>query len=115
MPKAQETILEIDLNALTHNFNYLKTKLQPNTKFLAVVKAFAYGSDAVEIAKHLQNLNVDYFAVAYTYEGVALRNAGVTTPILVLHPQLINLKTIIKYCLEPNIYNTKVSNYKLNI
>ena len=54
MPKAQETILEIDLKALTHNFQYLKSKLKGNTKFLAVVKAFAYGSDAVTISKHLQ-------------------------------------------------------------
>ena len=64
MPKAQETVLEINLGALSHNFNYLKSKLKPNTKFLAVVKAFAYGSDAIRIAKHLEDLGVDYFAVA---------------------------------------------------
>jgi len=108
MPKANETVLEIDLGALTHNFNYLKSKLQPNTKFLAVVKAFAYGSDSVAIAKHLQNLEVDYFAVAYTNEGVVLREAGITKPILVLHPQPVNFKTIIEHCLEPSIYNAKV-------
>ena len=94
MPKAQETVLEINTAALTHNYQYLKSKLQPNTKFLAVVKAFAYGSDAEIIAKHLQNLGVDYFAVAYTKEGVALRNAGITKPILVLHPQIVNFKTL---------------------
>lgn len=110
MSKAQETVLEIDLNALTHNFNYLKSKLQPQTKFLAVVKAFAYGSDAIEIAKHLQKLNVDYFAVAYTKEGVALREAGITTPILVLHPQSINFKTLIENCLEPSIYSAHILN-----
>lgn len=108
MSKTQETILEIDLGALTHNFNYLKSKLQPNTKFLAVVKAFAYGSDAISIAKHLQNLDVDYFAVAYTKEGVLLRDAGITKPILVLHPQPVNFKTIIERCLEPSLYNAKV-------
>lgn len=108
MPKAQETILEIDLSALTHNFNYLKSKLQVETKFLAVVKAFAYGSDSVAVAKHLQSLNVDYFAVAYAKEGVLLRDAGVTTPILVLHPQPVNFNTIIDRCLEPSIYSTKI-------
>ena len=56
MPKAQETILEIDLKALKHNFEYLKSKLKSNTKFLAVVKAFAYGNEANEIASYLQNL-----------------------------------------------------------
>ena len=108
MAKAAETILEIDLNALTHNFEYLKSKLQKNIKFLAVVKAFAYGSDAEEIALRLQSLNVDYFAVAYTSEGVALRDAGITTPILVLHPQPINFKTIIDRCLEPSLYSERV-------
>ncbi|MBC3845826.1 alanine racemase [Winogradskyella echinorum] len=110
MAKAQETILEIDLSALTHNFNYLKSKLQPQTKFLAVVKAFAYGSDSIEVAKHLETLDVDYFAVAYANEGVNLRDAGITTPILVLHPQPINFKTIIERCLEPSIYSARILN-----
>lgn len=110
MAKAQETVLEIDFNALEHNYNYLKSKLQESTKFLAVVKAFAYGSDSEQIALHLQNLNVDYFAVAYTAEGVALRDAGITKPILVLHPQPVNLKTIINRCLEPSLYNAKILN-----
>ena len=110
MPKAQETVLEIDLKALKHNFEYLKSKLQPSTKFLAVVKAFAYGSDAIEIASYLQNLGVDYFAVAYTNEGIALREAGITKPILVLHPQTVNFKALIANCLEPSIYNSKILN-----
>lgn len=110
MAKAQETVLEIDLNALEQNYNYLKSKLQKNTKFLAVVKAFAYGSDAEQITLHLQSLDVDYFAVAYTSEGVALRDIGITKPILVLHPQPINFKTIIDRCLEPSLYNAKVLN-----
>lgn len=108
MPKANETVLEIDLGALTHNFNHLKYKLQPKTKFLAVVKAFAYGSDSIVVAKHLEKLNVDYLAVAYAKEGILLRDAGVTTPILVLHPQPINFKLIIDHCLEPSIYSTRV-------
>jgi alanine racemase len=110
MPKALETILEIDLKALTHNFDYLKSKLSNNVKFMAVVKAFAYGSDACVVAKHLQHLDVDYLAVAYTNEGVALRETGITKPILVLHPQPVNFKLLIKHCLEPSLYNAKVLN-----
>ncbi|MGS2725785.1 alanine racemase [Psychroserpens sp. BH13MA-6] len=110
MPKAKETVLEIDLKALKHNFEYLKSKLQNNTKILAVVKAFAYGSDANDIAHFLQNLKVDYFAVAYVKEGVALRDAGITTPILVLHPQAVNFKTLIDRCLEPSLYSSKILN-----
>ncbi|SFN48112.1 alanine racemase [Bizionia echini] len=110
MEKVHETILEIDLNALTHNFQYLKSRTNTQTKILAVVKAFAYGSDASEIAKHLETLNVDYFAVAYTNEGVALRDAGIVTPILVLHPQSVNFKTLIDRCLEPSLYSAFVLN-----
>ncbi len=114
MPKAQETVLEIDLKALKHNFEYLRSKLQKNTKLLAVVKAFAYGSDAEEIAKYLEQLQVDYFAVAYANEGVALRQAGVTTPILVLHPLPVNFNSIIEHHLEPNLYNFKILNEFIN-
>ncbi len=110
MPKAQETVLEIDLKALKHNFHHLKSKLNGDTKFLAVVKAFAYGNDACQIANYLQQLHVDYFAVAYINEGVALREAGITKPILILHPQAINFKTLIAYCLEPSLYNAKILN-----
>ncbi|MFD2551454.1 alanine racemase [Bizionia sediminis] len=105
MEQVHETVLEIDLKALKHNFQYLKTRVQPNTKVLAVVKAFAYGNDAAEIARYLENLEVDYFAVAYTQEGVALRDAGIKTPILVLHPQSANFKTLIARCLEPSLYS----------
>ncbi len=110
MPKAQETVLETDLKALKHNFEYLKSKLKTHTKFLAVVKAFAYGSDACEIASYLQELGVDYFAVAYVNEGVALRKAGITKPILVLHPQAVNFKMLIEYHLEPSLYHTTILN-----
>lgn len=105
MSYSNQTVLELHLSNLKHNFKYLKSKLRANTKFMAVVKAFAYGNDAIAIAKCLELQNVDYFAVAYTSEGVSLRNAGVKTPILVLHPQLPNLKTIIEHCLEPNLYS----------
>ena len=110
MPKAQETVLEIDLKALKHNFDHLKSRLKTNTKFMAVVKAFAYGSDACELANYLQIQNVDYFAVAFVHEGVKLREAGITKPILVLHPQAANFKILIDNCLEPNLYNAKIFN-----
>ena len=108
MPRVHETVLEIDLNALKHNFEHLKSRLNNNTKFMAVVKAFAYGSDACEIANYLQTLNVDYFAVAFVHEGVQLRKAGITKPILVLHPQTANFNALIDNCLEPNLYNAKI-------
>ena len=108
MPKVFETTLEVNLSALKHNFDFLKSKLQNNTLFLAVVKAFAYGSDASIIANYLQKIGVDYFAVAYVSEGVELRKAGITVPILVLHPQLGNLELAIEYSLEPSLYSLKM-------
>ena len=127
MGNSHVTVLEINLNAIEHNLNVFKSRLLPETKVLAVVKAFAYGSSSVEIAKFLES-KVAYFAVAYLDEGVALREAGIKTPILVLHPQKINLEEIIKSCLEPNIYsftllkaiietakNLKIQNYPIHI
>jgi alanine racemase len=108
MPKATETVLEIDLTALGKNYHYLKSRIKDTTKLLGVVKAFAYGSDAVIIAKELEALGVDYLAVAYVNEGVVLRDFGIKTPILVLHPQPENFETLINRCLEPNLYNESV-------
>lgn len=108
MPKATDTLLEIDLNALDDNYRYLTSKISPETKLLAVVKAYAYGSDSIAIAKELEALDVDYFAVAYTGEGVVLRDADIKTPILVLHPVPVNFQEIIKRCLEPSIYSKKM-------
>jgi len=101
------TVLEIDGNALKHNLQHFKQQLKADTKTLVVVKAFGYGSEATEIAKFLEN-DVDYFAVAYTDEGIALRNGGIKNPILVLHPQLQNLTLLIEHQLEPNLYNFKI-------
>jgi alanine racemase len=115
MPKAHQTILEINLNALKHNFEYLKSKINNSTKLIAVVKAFGYGSDACAVAKYLQDLDVDSFAVAFTSEGVDLRNSGITKPILVLHPQPVNFKLLIDNCLEPSLYNAKVLNEFITI
>ena len=108
------TILEIDINAINHNLKYFKNKLHPKTKIMVVVKSFGYGSDSTEIAKFLEN-KVDYFAVAYTDEGTKLRNAGITIPILVLHPQIQNLEIIVENHLEPNLYNSKILDTFLEI
>lgn len=98
------TILEIDANALAYNLQFFKSKLKASTKVMVVVKAFGYGSDAVKITSFLSD-KVAYFAVAYADEGIHLRNAGITTPILVLHPQTSNFELLIQYNLEPNLYS----------
>ncbi len=107
MPIIQETTLEINLLKLKHNFEFIKSKLKPKTKVLAVVKAFAYGSDAEAVSLYLQNLKIDYFAVAYTQEGVQLRKAGITKPIIVLHSQPLHFSALISNCLSPSLYSFK--------
>ncbi len=102
------SVLEINESALAYNLAYFKAKLNKNTKLLVVVKAFSYGSDAVLISEILQKNKVDYLAVAYANEGIALRNAGIKLPIIVLHPQINNLALLVKYYLEPNIYSFNV-------
>jgi len=99
------TVLEIDAGAIKHNLHYFRSKLKESTKLLVVIKAFSYGSDSILVAKILEQQNVDYLAVAYADEGIALRKANIKLPILVLYPQIENFEKIISYDLEPNLYN----------
>jgi len=103
--KAHETVLEINLNALVHNLNHFRKKINPDTRIMAMVKAFSYGSGSFEIANILQYHNIDYLAVAYADEGVELRKAGIKTPIMVMNPDEQSFDAIIKHNLEPEIYN----------
>ncbi|MES2622770.1 MAG: bifunctional UDP-N-acetylmuramoyl-tripeptide:D-alanyl-D-alanine ligase/alanine racemase [Bacteroidota bacterium] len=103
--KAHETVLEINLNALTHNLKVYQSLLKPETKIMAMVKAFSYGSGSFEIANMLQFSRVDYLAVAYADEGVELRKNGITLPIMVMNPEQRSFETLIQYNLEPEIYS----------
>lgn len=103
--KAHATVLEIDLNAVLNNLKVFTAQLQPGTKVMVMVKAFSYGASAVEIAKMLEFNRVDYLGVAYADEGVTLRKAGVSLPIMVLNPEERSFHSIIKFKLEPEIYS----------
>jgi len=101
--KSHETMLEVNLNALINNVNYYRSKLNPDVKLMAMVKAFSYGSGSFEIANVLHFNHVDYLAVAYVDEGVELRKANITTPIMVMHPEPNSFDAMIRYNLEPEI------------
>ncbi len=103
--KAHGTVMEINLNALLNNLNYYKSRLQPGVKIMAMVKAFSYGSGTFEIANLLQYHKVDYLAVAYIDEGVALRQAGINLPLMVLNPETAAFDKLVEYKLEPEIYS----------
>ncbi len=106
--KAHETVLEINLNSIVHNLNYYRSKIKAETKIMAMVKAFSYGSGSFEIANILQFHRVDYLAVAYADEGIELRKAGITVPIMVMNPEEQSYDAMIQYNLEPEIYSFRV-------
>jgi alanine racemase len=108
--KAHETVLEINLNAIVHNLNYYRSRIKADTKVMAMVKAFSYGSGSFEIANILQFHRVDYLAVAYADEGIELRKAGITLPIMVMNPEEQSYDSMIQYNLEPEIYSFRVLN-----
>lgn len=103
--KAHQTVLEINLSAIAHNLKEYQQLLRPSTKVMAMVKAFAYGSGGAEIAGILQYHKVDYLGVAYADEGVELRKAGITTPIMVMNPDENAFDKIVEYKLEPELYS----------
>lgn len=105
--KTHETVLEVNLNAISHNLNYYKSKLKPTTKMMVMVKAFGYGSGGFEIAKLLEHHQVDYLGVAFADEGIALKTAGIRLPIMVLNPETTSFSAIIQHQLEPEIYSLK--------
>ena len=105
MKSPLETRLELDLTALKHNFDVIKSRLKSQTKIMGVVKAFAYGSESVVVAKRLEQLGVSYLATAYINEGVRLRKAGISCPILIFYPQLEEIYQLIKYDLTPSVYS----------
>jgi alanine racemase len=105
--KTHETVLEINLNAISHNIKAYKSLLNPATKLLVMVKAFGYGAGSKEIGQILQHNNVDYLGVAYTDEGLDLRNEGIELPILVMNAERSSFNDIIKNHLEPSIFSFK--------
>lgn len=100
-----QTVLSIDLAALRSNLDVYRAAIRPGVKTMAMVKAFAYGSGGFEIASVLQRSGVDYLTVAYTEEGIALRRAGITVPIMVMSPDASSFDRMIAWQLEPEIYS----------
>lgn len=106
--KTHDTLLEINLEALSHNLNYFKSKLSDKCRLMVMIKAFGYGNGGVEIAKLLDYHRIDYLGVAFTDEGVELKQNGVNTPIMVLNPEQSSFDALIEHGLEPEIYSFRV-------
>lgn len=103
--RTHETVLEVNLDAIVRNFNYFRSHLPADTGLIAMVKAAAYGAGALEIAKTLQSQGAAYLAVAVLDEGLELRRAGITMPIMVMNPKVVNYRAMFAGSLEPEIYD----------
>jgi alanine racemase len=100
-----KTYLQIDLEALRHNYRYFRNAVSPKTRMMAMVKAFGYGSGSFEVARTLQFMGVDYLAVAFADEGVALRDAGIRVPIMVMNTGAEDMASRLQYGLEPVVFD----------
>ena len=106
LQQTHETVMKINLSALVDNVRYFRSFLKPDTKLTCMVKAFAYGAGSVEVSKALQASGlVDYLAVAVADEGVELRRAGITLPIIIMDPEVAAMDLILENNLEPNVYS----------
>jgi alanine racemase len=103
--KVHQTVLEINLNSIAHNLKAYQELVKPSTRVMAMVKAFAYGSGGAEIAGILQYHKVDYLGVAYADEGVELRKAGISLPIMVMNPEESSFAAIVENELQPDLYS----------
>ncbi|WP_295731982.1 bifunctional UDP-N-acetylmuramoyl-tripeptide:D-alanyl-D-alanine ligase/alanine racemase [uncultured Muribaculum sp.] len=103
--RQHETVLEVDLDAMVHNFNLFRAQLLPHTGIVAMVKASGYGAGSYELARTLQNQGAAYLAVAVADEAMDLRKSGITMPIMVLNPKVTNYRTLFAHMLEPEVYS----------
>lgn len=106
--KLHQTVLEVDLDALLHNYRFFRGLVRPQTKIMVMVKAFSYGSGSVEVANLLQLQRADYLAVAFADEGVVLREAGIRLPIMVMNVEPSGLEKLLQYQLEPEVYSFRL-------
>lgn len=100
-----DTTLEIHMNNLVSNLNYFKSLLKPTTKIMVMVKAFSYGLGTYDVAKLLEENNVNYLGVANTFEGIELRKAGIKLPIMVMKPEVDSFDLVAEYKLTPTIFS----------
>ncbi len=103
-----QTTLEVNLSAIRHNLNYYKALLPSQHPLICMIKADGYGLGALEIARLLEDSQVNYLAVALADEGKALRLKGIQSPIIVMNPEILSAETLFEYQLEPEVYSLKL-------
>ncbi len=112
--KSHNAVLEVNLDAMSHNLNFFKSVLAKDTKIMAMVKASTYGSSDYEVPLFLQHHRIDCFAVASVYEGIRLRNNGITFPIMILNSDVNSFNLLLRNNLEPSIYSLEMLREYIN-
>jgi alanine racemase len=103
--KLNATWFQVNLDTLVSNLRYLRSAVPGDTKIMCMVKALAYGSGSWEVAQVLQSEGVDFLAVAYTSEGIDLRNAGIALPVMIMNPDPSGIDGLIRFDLQPEIFD----------
>jgi alanine racemase len=103
--KLHRTVMEIDLDSVSHNLRQFQSLIRPETATMAMVKAFSYGAGAFEVARLLQFHGVDWLAVAYADEGVELRKAGIRLPIMVMNAEEHAFRMLTEFDLQPEVFS----------
>lgn len=103
--RTHETVLEVNLDAVVKNYNYFRSKLPAGTGLVAMVKASGYGAGSYEIARTLQDAGAAYLAVAVLDEGIDLRKRGITMPVMVMNPKVLNYHEMFANRLEPEVFS----------
>lgn len=103
--RKHETVLEVNLDSVVANYNYFREHLPESCGIVCMVKASGYGAGSYEIAKTLQDRGAAYLAVAVLDEGIELRRQGITMPVMVMNPKVVNYKSMFANRLEPEIYS----------
>ena len=101
--RSHEARLELELGALAHNIAAYRHRIGPEVKICVMVKAEAYGSGGLEIARFFEKRGVDYLAVAYVDEGVSMREGGIELPIIVANTLPGQWDLLRQHQLEPEI------------
>lgn len=96
----------INLAAIKANISAIRKKLPKETRMMVMVKAFAYGTDEVRMAKFLETCGVDILGISYVDEGVALKRAGVNQSLFVINAAVYEAAKVVKWDLEIGVSET---------
>ena len=99
------TWVEVNLGAMRRNLQKFRAKLSPTTRTMAMVKADAYGTGILEVARWLENGHIDYLGVAFSQEALLLRAQGIMVPIMVMNAEPTQFKALAQADCEVELFS----------